>query len=59
MKIHTILHVPHEGLGFTEDWITENNIELSQSLMYNSPVLPPVDEFDGLIIMGGAHECER
>jgi len=53
MKIHAIHHVPYEGLGFIADWISDNNIELSQSLMYDSPTLPVTDQFDGLIIMGG------
>jgi GMP synthase (glutamine-hydrolysing) len=53
MKIHAIHHVAYEGLGLIDEWITENNIEISYSRMYDSPALPPVDQFDGLIIMGG------
>jgi GMP synthase-like glutamine amidotransferase len=53
MKIHAIHHVSYEGLGLIDEWITENNIEISHSRMYDSPSLPPLDQFDGLIIMGG------
>lgn len=53
MKIHAVLHVAYEGLGFIGDWVKENNIELSQTLTYSSPLFPDTDSFDGLIIMGG------
>lgn len=53
MKIHAVHHVPYEGLGYIEDWATENLIALTHTRMYESIALPDVEEFDGLIIMGG------
>ncbi len=53
MKVHALYHVEFEGLGSIKDWIQKNNLPLSETHLYNGEKLPPVNEFDILIIMGG------
>ena len=53
LSIHTLLHVPFEGLGCMEQWITENNHSLSYTHFYEKYSLPNPDEIDWLIVMGG------
>ena len=53
IKIHTLLHVPFEGLGCIDQWITENNHTASFTRFYEDFKLPAIDEFDWLIVMGG------
>lgn len=53
MRIHYIQHVPFEGLGYIQTWITENNHTLTATKVWEKEVFPSMDEFDVLIIMGG------
>lgn len=53
MKIHSLHHTPFEGLGCIKDWIDSRKFALSSTFLYESDDLPPLDEFDLLIIMGG------
>jgi len=53
MKIHAFHHVPFEGLGCIEDWVSEKKHILSTTNFYNHEKLPDVSDFDFLIIMGG------
>lgn len=53
MRIHYIQHVPFEGLGYIQTWITENNHTLTATKVWERPVFPSMDDFDVLIIMGG------
>jgi GMP synthase (glutamine-hydrolysing) len=53
MKIHCIRHEPFEGLACIEDWINENNHELSCTFTYLQQAFPSECSFDLLIIMGG------
>ncbi len=53
MKIHSLHHAPFEGLGCIKDWIDSRKFTLSSTFLYESNDLPPLDEFDLLIIMGG------
>lgn len=53
ISIHTLMHVPYEGLGCIEDWIIQKGHKLSYTKFYESYSLPNVDEIDALIIMGG------
>lgn len=53
LSIHTLMHVPFEGLGCIEQWITKNNHSLSYTHFYEQYQLPNPIEFDWLIIMGG------
>jgi len=53
LKIHTLMHVPYEGLGCIENWIENNNHTVSYTKFYENFTLPSTDNFDWLIVMGG------
>jgi GMP synthase-like glutamine amidotransferase len=53
LNIHTFMHVPYEGLGCIADWIDKNNHAVSFTKFYEAFQLPPIDEIDWLIVMGG------
>ena len=53
LSIHTFMHVPFEGLGCIEQWITGNNHLSGYTLFYDNYKLPDLDTIDWLIIMGG------
>lgn len=53
MRIHYIQHVPFEEIGYVQEWMTENNIEVSATKIWESPTFPSLEDFDGLIVMGG------
>ncbi len=53
LSIHTLMHVPFEGLGCMEQWISKNNHSLSFTRFYEKYRLPNVDDMDWLIVMGG------
>jgi GMP synthase (glutamine-hydrolysing) len=53
MKIHSLHHAPFEGLGSIKDWIDSRGFTLSSTNMHKSENLPPTEDFDFLIIMGG------
>jgi len=53
MRIHYFQHIPFENLAIIEDWICKKGHTLSCTKFYEDIRLPPVDELDWLIIMGG------
>ena len=53
MRIHCFQHVPFEGLGNIEEWITARRHSLSATSFYNNDALPEQSAIDWLIIMGG------
>ena len=53
MKLHSLHHVPFEGLGSIAAWVQARGHQISTSQLYADASLPPVDSFDGLIVMGG------
>ena len=53
MRIHLLQHVNFESGGFIENWIKENNHSLTVTRFFKSENLPPLNEIDWLIIMGG------
>jgi len=53
LTIHTLQHVPFEGLGCIEAWIVEHGHTLTNTLFYQNTDLPELDDFDWLVIMGG------
>jgi len=54
MNIHWIQHVPFEGLGNIEEWVSANNHTLTCTRQYNNEQLPSLASFDLLIVMGGS-----
>lgn len=54
LKIHYFQHVSFEGLGCIEEWILEQNHEISSTKFYEKNYkLPTIEEIDWLIVMGG------
>lgn len=53
LSIHTLMHVPFEGLGCIEQWILKNGHSLSYTHFYENYQLPNTDDIDWLIVMGG------
>jgi GMP synthase-like glutamine amidotransferase len=54
MRIHYIMHDPHEGLGCIEQWAFQRGYALSVTRIYEkSYLLPDTSEIDFLILMGG------
>lgn len=53
LRIHYFQHVPFEGLGCIEDWALGQGHQLSYTRFYEGRQLPPLDEIDWLIVMGG------
>ncbi len=53
MKVHHIQHVPFEGLSSIESYMSQHAHEMSATHLYKGDTLPPIDEIDWLIVMGG------
>lgn len=53
MRIHYIQHVPFEGLGFIEQWLTGHAHTITGTRIWENDSFPPPDSFDLLIVMGG------
>lgn len=54
MKVHYLQHVSFEGLGYIETWLTNAGHEISHTHFFEADYrLPPIAEFDALIVMGG------
>jgi len=52
-NIAVFMHVPFEGLGCIEQWITKNNHTVSYTKFYEDYKLPDIHTIDWLIVMGG------
>ncbi|MCU0581980.1 MAG: type 1 glutamine amidotransferase [Syntrophales bacterium] len=62
MRIHYLQHVPFEGLGSMEPFLTNRAHHLTSTRFFLEETLPPLSAFDWLIIMGGpmgAHDERR
>jgi len=53
VRVHVFQHVPFEGLGFIERWLSARHAQLSTTRFYEDPRPPNLDAVDWLIIMGG------
>lgn len=53
MRIHYLQHVHYEGLGYIENWAVANGHSLTATKFYENPVIPHLQDFNLLIIMGG------
>jgi GMP synthase-like glutamine amidotransferase len=51
--VHYLQHVPFEGLGSIKAWLSERDMELTHTRLYDGERLPAVDEFDWLVVLGG------
>jgi len=53
LKIHYFQHVPFEGLGSIEEWITLNGHSLTSTSFFERDWFPEISDIDWLIVMGG------
>ncbi len=53
MRAHWIQHVPYEGLGHAQTWLSKAGAEVSCTRMFAGDRLPPAAAVDLLIILGG------
>lgn len=53
MRAHAFLHVSHEGLGSIEEWLGDNGYHITRTKFFEGEDLPPLDEIDVLVVMGG------
>jgi GMP synthase-like glutamine amidotransferase len=53
MRAHYFQHVPFEGLGSIEPWLTVNGYQVTATRFFESAEVPAPDAIDLLIIMGG------
>lgn len=53
MNVHYLQHVPFEGLGSIEDWVRRGEHEIGATRLYRDERLPPVEDIEVLIVMGG------
>lgn len=53
MRVHHLQHVPFEGLSSIESVLKEKGHQLSSTHLYDGQPLPPVNDIDWLIVMGG------
>lgn len=53
MRIHYIQHASFEEVGVIKDWSKARDFSLSGTHTYKGEILPDVESFDMLVIMGG------
>lgn len=53
MRIHYLQHVPFEGPANIVNWAHKRGHKLTGTHLYNYEVVPNIDQFDCLVIMGG------
>ena len=53
MRAHYFQHVPFEGLGSIEPWLTAAGYTISETRLYESAALPDLKQIDLLVVMGG------
>ncbi|MFA5975714.1 MAG: type 1 glutamine amidotransferase [Elusimicrobiota bacterium] len=53
MRIHYFTHVPFEGPAKIHDWAQDRRHSTGTTRLFANDPLPPLDEVDALIIMGG------
>lgn len=54
MRLHYLQHVPFEGLRAIEGWAKSKDHSITMTRLFAQEPLPMVDDFDWLIVMGGA-----
>jgi GMP synthase (glutamine-hydrolysing) len=53
MKLHYLQHVPFENLANIEPWAIEKGFEVTHTALYLNDPLPPIEDIDWLVILGG------
>jgi GMP synthase-like glutamine amidotransferase len=53
MRVHVLQHVPFEGLGSIEPWLTERGANIRYTRFFERNPLPDLGAVDLLVVMGG------
>lgn len=53
MRIHTLQHVPFEGLGSIDEWAARRGAAITMTSFFADDSLPTLDAIDWLVVMGG------
>lgn len=53
LRIHYIQHVPYEGIGKIEQWVSTKTHFLNGTHLYSGEKIGEINDFDWLVIMGG------
>ncbi len=53
MRVHVLQHVPFEGLGSIEAWLSHRGASVSYTRFFESAQLPPLADIDFVIALGG------
>ena len=53
MKVHYIQHASFEGINCLSPWFNKQGHQVTGSHLYRGDVLPSVDSFDWLVVLGG------
>lgn len=53
MRAHYLQHVPFEGLGSIERWLSAAAYDVTSTRFFESTSLPELNDIDLLIVMGG------
>ena len=62
MRIHILQHVPFEDPGYLKDWAHRHGHSVFINRLFEAILLPPMELFDMLVILGGpmgANETQR
>lgn len=58
MQVCTLIHESFEGLGAIHNWLQKKNYHVRETHSYRGDALPQVQDFDGLIVMGGPQDLK-
>lgn len=53
MHIHVLQHVPFEGLGSIETWLSHRGARVTYTRFFESTHLPALADIDFIIALGG------
>ncbi len=53
LRIHYLQHVPFEKPGYIEAWAMAGGYPLTGTLLFGGGLIPSVDDFDWLVVLGG------
>ncbi len=53
MHVHVLQHVPFEGLGSIEAWLSQRGARVTYTRFFEPARLPPLTDIDFVIILGG------
>jgi len=59
MRVHWLQHAAEDGLGCIAPWLAQRGHRVTHTAMFRGDPLPPRDDFDALLIMGGSMNVDQ